>query len=147
MQDFQVLLGAAGIIQHAKNAWSSYSSVAAMMNAVPLLNTWITGNPEDNSSKYVGALASFDSIGGVPAELKSTHRKQDVRVFMDMMFCEWDAFKTSVALLQSLDLRKNESKKFLLQAQARMARSGVDAVPLFFPHPWTCVLVLFLMLL
>ena len=110
-----------------------------MVNAVPLLNTWITGNPEVNSSKYVGVLAGFDSNGGVPAELKSAHRKEDVRVFMDIMFCEWDAF---IARLQLF-----ESKELLLQAQARMVISGVDAVPLFFRHLWTCVLVVFLMLL
>ena len=98
MQDFDLLLGATGIIQHSKKGWSSYSSVAAMVSAVPLLNTWITSNSEDNSSKYVGesnvpnVLAGFDSNGGVPAELKSAQRKEDVRVFMDMVFCEWDAF-------------------------------------------------------
>ena len=117
MQDFDLLLGATGIIQHSKKGWSSYSSVAAMVSAVPLLNTWITSNSEDNSSKYVGesnvpnVLAGFDSNGGVPAELKSAQRKEDVRVFMDMMFCEWDAF---IARLQSFDFSKIESKKILL---------------------------------
>jgi len=41
MRDFAVLLKATGIIQHAVNAWSSYSSVPAMMRGIPLLNTWI----------------------------------------------------------------------------------------------------------
>jgi hypothetical protein len=91
MQDFQLLLGATGIIQHSTGAWSSYSSVAAMAYGIPLLNTWVTGNPEDNSATYVGVLASFDSNGGVPAELKSAHREEDVRVFLDTMICEWNA--------------------------------------------------------
>jgi hypothetical protein len=95
MQDFQVLLGATGIIQHAKNAWSSYSSVAAMMNAVPLLNTWMSDNPEVDPSKAVGALANFASNGGIPAELKSAHLKEDVQVFMDMITCEWNDFLAS----------------------------------------------------
>jgi hypothetical protein len=41
MRDFAVLLNATGIIQHAVNAWSSYSSVPAIMRGIPLLNTWI----------------------------------------------------------------------------------------------------------
>ena len=41
MRDFAVLLNATGIIQHAVEAWSSYSSVPAIMRGIPLLNTWI----------------------------------------------------------------------------------------------------------
>lgn len=148
MQDFQVLLGATGIIQHALNAWSSYSSVAAMMNAIPLLNTWITHNPEVNSSKIVGLLAKFEENGDVPAELKSAHRKEDVERFMGMMICVWEAF---LAHTQSLEyekaFRKNMRQKKWWQAQARKVSSGVDVAPVFFRRHWTYVLVLILMLL
>jgi hypothetical protein len=92
MHDFQLLLRATGIIQHAKNSWSSFSSVPAMMNAIPLLNTWITESPETNSSKFVGALGSFAENGGCPAELKSSYRNDDVKHFLGIMACEWEAF-------------------------------------------------------
>ena len=47
MRDFAVLLNATGIIQHSTNAWSSYSSVPAMIRGIPLLNTWLGHDEAD----------------------------------------------------------------------------------------------------
>ena len=40
LADMQLLLGASGIIQHASEGWSAYSSVPAMAKSIPLINTY-----------------------------------------------------------------------------------------------------------
>jgi hypothetical protein len=38
--DMQLALGAAAIVQHASEGWSSYTSVPAMAKEIPLINTY-----------------------------------------------------------------------------------------------------------
>jgi len=84
MRDFAVLLNATGIIQHAVHAWSSYSSVPAMMRGIPLLNTWV-GREEANlkNASKVGLLRNFEENGGCPVELRSSKRTEEVSVFIN----------------------------------------------------------------
>jgi hypothetical protein len=151
MHDFQLLLSATGIIQHAKNSWSSFSSVPAMMNAIPLLNTWITQSPETNSSKFVGLLEKFAENGGGPAELKSSHRREDTEHFLDMMRCEWDAFLLQKQRIVELEAIKTAERKNILRhtrnfTRAREVSSGVDKAPVSFCR-LMYVLVIILLLL
>jgi hypothetical protein len=84
IRDFAVLLNATGIIQHSTNAWSSYSSVPAMMRGIPLLNTWVGPNDlalENTSS--VGLLRYFEENGGCPVELRSSKRNEQISAFVD----------------------------------------------------------------
>lgn len=67
--DFELLLGATAIVQHAYGGWSSYSTVPAMMAGVPLLTTY-DGAPQ--------RLLLFRAQGGVPEEL---HTCRQVRAF------------------------------------------------------------------
>jgi hypothetical protein len=84
--DFALLLNASGIIQHSTNAWSSYSSVPAMMRGIPLLNTWI-GRAElrPHNTSSVGLLHSFAENGGCPIELTSSKWDAQISAFMDMV--------------------------------------------------------------
>ena len=59
-----------------------------MMNAMPLLITWITSSREINSSKFVGVLGNLAGSGDGPAELKSSHRKEDVELLLVVIRCE-----------------------------------------------------------
>jgi len=94
MRDFAVLLNATGIIQHAVNAWSSYSSVPAMMRGIPLLNTWV-GHEENEKLKLiqqehlriqntssVGLLRYFEENGGCPVELRSSKSQEQISIFL-----------------------------------------------------------------
>ena len=84
LRDFAVLLNATGIIQHSTNAWSSYSSVPAMIRGIPLLNTWIGGidlAPQNTSS--VGLLRYFAENGGCPVELRSSKRNEEISIFLN----------------------------------------------------------------
>jgi hypothetical protein len=84
--DFALLLNAAGIIQHSPNAWSSYSSVPAMMRGIPLLNTWIGGaDLLSHNTSSVGLLRSFAENGGCPDELTSSRRDAQISAFMDIV--------------------------------------------------------------
>ena len=86
MRDFAVLLNATGIIQHSTNAWSSYSSVPAMMRGIPLLNTWIGGaDLRSQNTSSVGLLRSFAENGGCPVELTSSRRDAQISAFMDIV--------------------------------------------------------------
>jgi hypothetical protein len=58
-EDMRLLLGAAAIIQHASEGWSSFSSVPAMAKGIPLLNTY-TGDGH--------RFDIFHANGHVPAE-------------------------------------------------------------------------------
>jgi hypothetical protein len=151
MQDFQVMLSATGIIQHAKNSWSSFSSVPAMMNAIPLLNTWITPSPETNSSKLVGLLQTFAENGGGPAELKSSHRKEDMEHFLGIMRCEWDAFLLQKRRSIEMEAIKAAERKNILRhtrnfTRAREISSGADKAAVSFCR-LKFVLVIVLLLL
>ena len=83
-RDLSTLLGATGIIQHATNAWSAYSSLAAMMRQIPLINTWI-GKPSDpkRQSMHLGTLAGFAREGGCPIELQSANRADEVGAWIE----------------------------------------------------------------
>jgi len=81
MQDFAALLSASVIVQHSAHAWSSFSSVAAMIRERPLLNTWRP--PRDQGrSFFLGTLAGFDRKGAVPGELSSGNRPEAVLEFL-----------------------------------------------------------------
>ena len=60
--DMQLVLGAAGIVQHASEGWSSYTSVPAMAKGIPLMNTY-TGR--DHRFDY------FMQFGDLPEEFFS----------------------------------------------------------------------------
>jgi hypothetical protein len=82
--DFAVLLNATAIIQHATNAWSSYSSVPAMMRGIPLLNTWIGPNDlASQNTSSIGLLRYFEENGGCPVELRSSKHKEQTSAFFD----------------------------------------------------------------
>lgn len=66
-EDMQLLLGAAAIIQHASEGWSSFSSVPAMAKGIPLLNTY-TGD----GHRY----DIFHANGHVPAEFFQCRQMQ-----------------------------------------------------------------------
>jgi hypothetical protein len=58
--DVATMLGARGIIQHAWEGWSSYSTVPAMAAGIPVINT------------YMGQVKRMDiykNAGGAPAEM------------------------------------------------------------------------------
>lgn len=59
--DFSLLVGATGIIQHAFLGWSSFSSVPAMMSQSPLITTYLTTQP---SHRY----QVFRHYDGMPDE-------------------------------------------------------------------------------
>jgi hypothetical protein len=141
MHDFNVLLGATGIIQHAKNSWSSYSSVAAMMNGIPLLNTWISQSPDPNYSKYVGMLEVFHNNAGLPDELRSSHRKSDVEHFLGVMRCEWDAVISRKKRHAVRGYTKNDLVTVGMQDVARQWSSGINvALWGFWWHRFTYML-------
>lgn len=82
--DFAVLLNATAIIQHSTNAWSSFSSVPAMMRGIPLLNTWIGRNDvAQQNTSMVGLLRYFEENGGCPVELRSSKRNEQISAFVD----------------------------------------------------------------
>ena len=84
--DFAVLLNATAIIQHATNAWSSYSSVPAMIRGIPLLNTWIGPNDvATQNTSMVGLLRYFEENGGCPVELRSSKRNEQISAFVDIV--------------------------------------------------------------
>ena len=39
LYNFKLMLNSIGIIQHSPKSWSAFSSIAAMVNKVPLINT------------------------------------------------------------------------------------------------------------
>ena len=84
MQDFNMLLGATAIIQHSPHAWSSFSSVPAMMRGIPLLSTFIS-EKDERRSHYVGTLAGFDRTAAVPKELNCGNRREVVSRFMSKL--------------------------------------------------------------
>ena len=64
--DFSLLLGASGIVQHAWGGWSSYSSVPALASGMPVINTF-RGSPQRSDL--------FREQGGVPREMYSCSRR------------------------------------------------------------------------
>jgi len=82
-RDFRTILGAAGIIQHATNGWSAYSSLAGMIRQIPLINTWI-GRPADpkRQSMQLGILAGLARVAGCPIELQSANRADEVALWL-----------------------------------------------------------------
>jgi len=121
-----------------------------MMNAIPLLNTWITDSPVVNSSEFVGALGRFVENGGSPAELKSSYRTEDVEHFLGIMRYEWEAFLKQKQLKLELEamrsIQKTKRQKSWWQAHTREVSSGVDEAPVLF-HRLACVLVLIVVML
>lgn len=57
--DMQLAMNAAGIVQHASEGWSSFTSVPAMAKSVPLINTY-----EGEGHRHGG----FSHYGGLPEE-------------------------------------------------------------------------------
>lgn len=53
--------GAAGVLQHAKDGWSSFSSSVVLFRGVPLLNTWRGG---------YNRIREFERVGGKTWELR-----------------------------------------------------------------------------
>ena len=122
-----------------------------MMNAIPLLKTWIAQSPETNSSKLVGLLQTFAENGGGPAELKSSHRKGDMEHFLGIMRCEWDVFLLQKQRIVELEVIKTAERKNILRhtrnfTRAREVSSGVDKAPVCFCR-LMYVLVIILLLL
>lgn len=66
--DFALMLGAVGIVQHALHGWSSYSTVAAMMAQIPLITTYKTTMQHHR-------YETFKQYGGVPSELYTCDRQ------------------------------------------------------------------------
>ena len=60
-EDFALLLGASGIVQHAQHGWSAYSSNPAMLSGVPMITTYKPNQP-------LFRLDLFRDHGGVPDE-------------------------------------------------------------------------------
>lgn len=60
-EDFALLLGASGIVQHAQHGWSAYSSNPAMLSGVPMITTYKPNQP-------LFRLDWFRDHGGVPDE-------------------------------------------------------------------------------
>jgi hypothetical protein len=79
-----VLLNVTAIIQHSANAWSSYSSVPAMIRTIPLLNTWI-GGPDlaHHKTSNIGLLRYFEDNGDCPLELTSSKQDKQISAFLD----------------------------------------------------------------
>ena len=73
-EDMRLLLGAAAIIQHASEGWSSFSSVPAMAKGIPLLNTF-----SGDGHRY----DLFHANGHVPAEF---YRCRQTRRFVDIVW-------------------------------------------------------------
>lgn len=59
--DFALLLGAKAIVQHAMYGWSSFSSVPAMIQQIPLITTF-------KRHLQHHRLGWFDNYGGIPDE-------------------------------------------------------------------------------
>lgn len=78
LRDMYVLMHATAIVQHVMWGWSAFSSVAAMANRVPLLNTWLDPIGADKG----GRLADFARMGGCPEELRSAVNKGEVERFV-----------------------------------------------------------------
>ncbi len=73
-EDMRLLLGAAAIIQHASEGWSSFSSVPAMAKGIPLLNTY-----SGEGHRY----DIFQTQGRVPAEF---YRCRQLQRFFDIVW-------------------------------------------------------------
>ena len=69
--DLQLLLDAAGIVQHSVFGWSAYSSVPAMARSIPLISTY--QGPEHR-------YGIFAQHGNVPEEF---HTCQQLPAFLD----------------------------------------------------------------
>jgi hypothetical protein len=81
LRDLKVLLDSSFILQHVVDGWSAFSSTAAMMRQIPLLNTWIP-KTSDRSERYIGLLKEFDREGACPTELNSANQPSEVRKFI-----------------------------------------------------------------
>lgn len=59
--DFALLLGATGIIQHALHGWSAYSAIPSMMAQIPLITTYKRSHEHHR-------FDIFETYGGIPEE-------------------------------------------------------------------------------
>ena len=66
--DFSLLLGASGVVQHAWGGWSSYSHVPALASGIPLISTF-------RGSRHRHDL--FRAQGGLPREIYSCENRRD----------------------------------------------------------------------
>lgn len=82
--DLGVFLKADAIVQHSREGWSAFSSFAAMIKGIPLLNTWIDAGDPQRHRRHVGLLSEFDNqYGGCPHELMNAQREDVSRAFID----------------------------------------------------------------
>jgi hypothetical protein len=75
MRDFAVLLNATGIIQHSTTAWSSYSSVPAMIRGIPLLSTWL--GLSDEAAIITSIQESRRSVRNTQQSIKDAEEHDD----------------------------------------------------------------------
>lgn len=68
MTDLQLVLSAAGIIQHGLHGWSAYSSIPAMARSIPLINTY---------SGYEHRFKVFQQYGDLPVEFHKCNQIQE----------------------------------------------------------------------
>lgn len=73
--DFALLLGASGIIQHSHQGWSSYSNNPAMMAQIPLITTY---KPDRFNYRY----SLFEEYGKLPNEF---HECGEINVFIEKL--------------------------------------------------------------
>ncbi len=123
-RDLRVLMAASGIVQHSPNGWSAYSSVAAMIREIPLINTWI-GRPADPDRQgfVLGTLQGFNRVGGVPEELQSANRADEIvrwvqrvqnRPWKPEALASASAVTSSQAATLRLDMDTQDSVRFLI---------------------------------
>lgn len=67
-EDFSLLLGASGVVQHAWGGWSSYSHVHALVSGIPLISTF-RGSPHRRDV--------FRAQGGLPREMYYCENRGD----------------------------------------------------------------------
>jgi hypothetical protein len=122
--DLRILMAASGIVQHSSNGWSAYSSTAAMIREIPLINTWI-GRPvnSDRQNLVLGTLAGFKRVGGVPEELQSANRADEIlrwvqrvqnRPWKPEVLASASAVTSSQAVTPRLDMDTQDSVRFLI---------------------------------
>jgi len=73
--DFALLLGASGIIQHANYGWSSYSNTPAMIASVPLIATYNWPTRFDTIRQHGALPLEFYECGTLDAFVKRLRQK------------------------------------------------------------------------
>jgi len=69
--DMELMMHAAGIIQHSPWSWSAFSSNIAAAKSIPLLNTWKGNDKLFNNEGYIGSIPSEFMICEEPNVIKN----------------------------------------------------------------------------